>query len=45
MSIQIVKAVTAFHIKQTEAESLNFNLTSIFEDSDSGSDNSDVDFD
>ena len=32
-------------IKQTETESVNFNLTSVFEDSDLGSDNGNVDFD
>ena len=31
-------------IKQTETELLNFNLTLTFKDSDSGKDNSDVDF-
>ena len=39
------KAYKKREIKQAETESLNFNLTSIFEDSDSGSDNSDLDFD
>ena len=40
------KAYKKREIKQTETESLNFNLISIFEDSDSGSDNnSNVDFD
>ena len=38
------KAYKKREIKQTEAESLSFNLASIFEDSYSGSDNSDVDF-
>ena len=32
-------------IKQANTELLIFNLTSMFEDSDSGSDNSDADFD
>ena len=39
------KAYKKRDIKQAETESLNFNLTSIFEDSYSGSDNGDVDFD
>ena len=38
------KHIKRGEIKQTETESLNFNLTLIFEDSDSGSDNSNVDF-
>lgn len=33
------------NIKQTETESQNFNLISIFKDSDLDSGNSDVDFD
>ena len=32
-------------IKQTETKSLSFKLASIFENSDSGSDDSDIDFD
>ena len=36
---------TGREIKQTETKSLSFKLASIFENSDSGSDDSDIDFD
>ena len=39
------KACKKREIKETKTELLNFNLKSIFEDSDSGSDNSNVNFD
>ena len=45
MQQQQWKAYTKRDVKQTKKESLNFILTSIFEDCDSGNDSNDVDFD